>query len=84
MAHAAARRLGTPPPDDRAAACRNARLLFCIGQTRKAVACIRDALSRRARKTAPGLLLISFDRQRDAHPAADAERREPALRIALD
>ncbi|WP_258180270.1 hypothetical protein, partial [Burkholderia multivorans] len=63
---------------------RNARLFFCIGQTRKAVACIRDALPRLARKTAPGLLLISFDRQRDAHPAADAERREPALRIALD
>ncbi|WP_232445083.1 hypothetical protein, partial [Burkholderia ubonensis] len=26
----------------------------------------------------------ALDRERDAHPAADAQRRQPALRVALD
>ncbi|WP_306454040.1 hypothetical protein, partial [Burkholderia sp. MSMB1835] len=59
-----------------------ARIVSCLSCA-KTARLTRGAHLRRKR-TVPSPRSGALDRERDAHPAADAQRRQPALRIALD
>ncbi|WP_230965163.1 hypothetical protein, partial [Burkholderia pseudomultivorans] len=73
-----------PLPDGTGLRTGTSRLWFAACGARK-TARIRGAGMRRARmRGIARSCSVALDRERDAHPAADAQRRQPALRIALD